>query len=379
MLSGRYPSDEFAELRPRLTWDRASGRLSAREGAKRIAVVNGGTIPDRGLYGVYLADDAGEKSRRVGELDEEMVFESRPGEVFLLGASSWRITEITHDRVLVVPAPGEPGKMPFWRGDRPGRPPELGRAIGALARTLLAAPPADAAARLRDHHGLDARAADDLVAYLREQAAATGEVPSDQTLVVERYRDEIGDTRVCILSPFGSRVHAPWCTAVLARLREASDQDIEGIWSDDGMVFRLPGHDGPPARPVATAAAPTALPTSPPSSPRPTPSKTSSSRASAGPPSSPPASARTPAAPSSSRAATRATDPPSGPPARRPPTSLPSPRATAPSRSSSRPTGSACATSSTCPASPTSSATSPPAPSASSRSTPGSPPPSPPR
>ncbi len=245
MLSGRYPSDEFAELRPRLTWDRESGRLSAREGAKRIAVINGGTIPDRGLYGVYL-QDAEAKSRRVGELDEEMVFESRVGDVFLLGASSWRITEITHDRVLVAPAPGEPGKMPFWRGDRPGRPPELGRAIGALARTLLAAPHDTAMQRLREQHGLDAPSAENLLAYLREQAAATGEVPSDQTLVVERYRDEIGDYRVCILSPFGSRVHAPWCTAVLSRLREASDQDIEGIWSDDGIVFRLPGTDDPP-------------------------------------------------------------------------------------------------------------------------------------
>jgi ATP-dependent Lhr-like helicase len=246
MLSGRYPSDEFAELRPRLTWDRSTGALRAREGAKRIAVINGGTIPDRGLYGVYLADAAEEKSRRVGELDEEMVFESRTGDVFLLGASSWRISEITHDRVLVTPAPGEPGKMPFWRGDRPGRPPELGRAIGALARTLVAEKPAAANKRLREAHGLDARAADNLLAYLHDQERATGEVPSDEALVVERYRDEIGDYRLCILSPFGSRVHAPWCTAVLARLRERSDADIEGIWSDDGLVFRLPGTDEPP-------------------------------------------------------------------------------------------------------------------------------------
>jgi ATP-dependent Lhr-like helicase len=247
MLSGRYPSDEFAELRPRITWDRTTGKLTAREGAKRVAVINGGTIPDRGLYGVYLADEGdGQKSRRVGELDEEMVFESRAGDVFLLGASSWRITEITHDRVLVVPAPGEPGKMPFWRGDRPGRPPELGRAIGALARTLLADKPNAALKRLRERHGLDDRAADNLLAYLREQAEATGEVPSDRTIVVERYKDEIGDYRVCVLSPFGSRVHAPWCTAVLARLREGADTDIEGLWSDDGMVFRLPGSDEPP-------------------------------------------------------------------------------------------------------------------------------------
>jgi ATP-dependent Lhr-like helicase len=247
MLSGRYPSDEFADLRPRITWDRATGKLTAREGARRVAVVNGGTIPDRGLYGVYLADAGdGGRSRRVGELDEEMVFESRVGDVFLLGASSWRIAEITHDRVLVTPAPGEPGKMPFWRGDRPGRPLELGRAIGALARTLAAEKPAAAGERLHREHFLDDRATANLLAYLRDQAKATGEVPSDRTIVVERYRDEIGDYRVCVLSPFGSRVHAPWCTAVLARLREGSAQDVEGLWSDDGMVFRLPGSDDPP-------------------------------------------------------------------------------------------------------------------------------------
>jgi ATP-dependent helicase Lhr and Lhr-like helicase len=247
MLSGRYPSDEFAELRPRLTWDRVNGRLRARESAKRIAIINGGTIPDRGLYGVYLASsEEGAKSRRVGELDEEMVFESRTGDVFLLGASSWRIEEITHDRVLVSPAPGQPGKMPFWHGDRPGRPPEFGRAIGALARTLVAAKPGEAVKRLQDDHGLDALAARNLVAYLREQVEATGEVPSDRTLIVERYLDEIGDYRVCILSPFGARVHAPWCTAILGKLKAASDADVEGLWSDDGMVFRVPGSQEPP-------------------------------------------------------------------------------------------------------------------------------------
>ena len=249
MLSGRYPSDEFAELRPRLTWDRIGGKIRAREGAKRIAIINGGTIPDRGLYGVYLASasaEEGAKSRRVGELDEEMVFESRPGDVFLLGASSWRIEEITHDRVLVTPAPGQPGKMPFWHGDRPGRPPEFGRAIGALARTLVAAKPEESLKRLREEHGLDALAAQNLMTYLREQAEATGEVPSDRTLIVERYLDEIGDYRVCILSPFGARVHAPWCTAVLGKLKDGSDGDIEGLWSDDGMVFRVPGSQEPP-------------------------------------------------------------------------------------------------------------------------------------
>jgi ATP-dependent Lhr-like helicase len=247
MLSGRYPSDEFAELRPRITWDRTGGKLRARETARRIAVINGGTIPDRGLYGVYLASsEEGRGSRRVGELDEEMVFESRPGDVFLLGASSWRIEEITHDRVLVTPAPGQPGKMPFWHGDRPGRPAELGRAIGALARTLSAAPRDQAVKKLRQEHGLDERAASNLMAYLTEQAEATGEVPSDKTIIVERYIDEIGTFCVCILSPFGARVHAPWSQAVLARLQTDSDRNVEAIWSDDGMVFRLPESEEPP-------------------------------------------------------------------------------------------------------------------------------------
>ncbi len=246
MLSGRYPSDEFAELRPRITWDRVGGKIRAREGAGHVAIVNAGTIPDRGQYGVFLAGGDPKTSRRVGELDEEMVFESRPGEVFLLGASSWRIEEITHDRVLVSPAPGEPGKMPFWHGDRPGRPPEFGRAIGKLARELAAATPADARARLAREHALDERAAPNLVAYIAEQVEATGQVPSDQTIIVERYLDEIGDWRVCVLSPFGARVHAPWAMAVVARLRDERAAEVEMMWSDDGMVFRLPESDEPP-------------------------------------------------------------------------------------------------------------------------------------
>jgi len=246
MLSGRYPSDEFAELRPRLTWDRVEGTVRAREGARHVAIVNAGTIPDRGLYGVFLAGDDPRRSLRVGELDEEMVFESRPGDVFVLGASSWRILEITHDRVTVAPAPGEPGKMPFWHGDRPGRPTEFGEAIGQLSRTLVAVDVAEATDRLRERHGLDPRAAANLVAYLREQAEATGQVPSDRTIVVERFKDEIGDWRVCVLSPFGARVHAPWATAVTARLEEATAGEVQAIWSDDGMVFRLPESDEPP-------------------------------------------------------------------------------------------------------------------------------------
>ncbi len=241
MLSGRYPSDEFAELRPRLTWDRVAHTIKAREGARRLAVTNGGTIPDRGLYGVYLAaDGGGRQSRRVGELDEEMVFESRVGDVFLLGASSWRIDEITHDRVIVSPAPGQPGKMPFWHGDRPGRPIELGRAIGALGRAIAKEPRDAAIERLTRDHALDARAAANLVTYLHDQARATGEVPSDRAIVVERFKDEVGDWRVCVLSPFGARVHAPWANAALASLRDHGDGQAEVLWSDDGIVFRLP-------------------------------------------------------------------------------------------------------------------------------------------
>ncbi len=250
MLSGRYPSDEFAELRPRLTWDRIAGTLRARQGAGRIAIANAGTIPDRGLYGVFLAGGDGKTSRRVGELDEEMVFETRIGEVFVLGASSWRVEEITQDKVLVTPAPGEPGKMPFWHGDRPGRPLEFGRQVGQMSRELAAqlGPRSreKAMVRLRDQHGLDERAARNLLQYLKDQADVTGEVPSDQTIIVERYIDEVGDYRVCVLTPFGSRVHAPWSTAVVKRLEEDRGVDVESMWTDDGMVFRLPESDAPP-------------------------------------------------------------------------------------------------------------------------------------
>ena len=204
MLSGRYPSDEFADLRPRLTWDRTLGRLTVREGARRVAVINGGTIPDRGLYGVFLIGERG-PGARVGELDEEMVFESRVGETFLLGASSWRIEEITHDRVLVSPAPGEPGKMPFWKAEAAGRPLELGRYIGEMVRTLLQMPPAGAIDRLVTQHDLDQQAAENLLRYLADQRTATGVVPDDRTILIERCRDELGDWRVCVLTPFGGR------------------------------------------------------------------------------------------------------------------------------------------------------------------------------
>ena len=245
MLSGRYPSDDFADLRPRLTWDRLKNEVTAREGAKRVAVVNGGTIPDRGLYGVFLMGERGPQAR-VGELDEEMVFESRVGETFLLGASSWRIEEITHDKVLVSPAPGQPGKMPFWKADAAGRPLELGRHIGELVRSLRQTPPAAAITRLTKQHDLDARAAENLLRYLADQAAATGVVPDDRTIVIERTRDELGDWRICLLSPFGGRIHAPWAMAVVERLKSEHGVDAETMWTDDGFVVRFPETDTPP-------------------------------------------------------------------------------------------------------------------------------------
>jgi ATP-dependent Lhr-like helicase len=245
LLSGRYPSDEFAELRPRLTWDRVRNVVTARDGAARLAILNAGTIPDRGLYGVFLAHSEG-KAVRVGELDEEMVFESHPGETFILGASTWRIVEITHDRVLVTPAPGEPGKMPFWKGDGPGRPLEFGRRIGALVRELRALPQQAALTRLVAEHDLDPGAAENLLRFLSDQADATGSVPDDRTVVIERCRDELGDWRVCVLTPFGSRIHIPWAMAVSARIRAAGGPEVETLWGDDGFVLRFPDTDEPP-------------------------------------------------------------------------------------------------------------------------------------
>ena len=238
MLDGRYPSEKFAELRPRVVWDRTAGTVRGRRGARQLAVTNAGTIPDRGLYGVHLPD-----GRRVGELDEEMVYEARPGQTFLLGATTWRIEDITRDRVIVTPAPGVPGAVPFWRGDGVGRPPELGRAIGAFAREAVR----QDADTLAAENDLDQRAAANLVAYLREQQAATRVVPSDETLVVERFRDEIGDWRLCVLSPYGGRVHAAWGLALSARIRDELDLEAHAIWSDDGIVVHLPDADEPPA------------------------------------------------------------------------------------------------------------------------------------
>jgi ATP-dependent helicase Lhr and Lhr-like helicase len=242
MLAGRYPSDEFAELRPRIVWDRTAGVIRGRDGARRLAVTNAGTIPDRGLFGVYLVEGGG----RVGELDEEMVYEARPGQTFLLGASTWRIEEITRDRVLVSPAPGVPGAVPFWKGEGIGRPFELGEAIGKTSRELVALSEPKALARLQDEHLLDERAARNLLRFLNEQAAATGAVPSDRTVVVERFRDEIGDWRLCILTPFGARIHAPWALALAARLRDSLGLEVQSIWSDDGIALHLPDADAPP-------------------------------------------------------------------------------------------------------------------------------------
>jgi ATP-dependent helicase Lhr and Lhr-like helicase len=242
MLAGRYPSDEFAELRPRIVWDRTAGVIRGREGARRLAVTNAGTIPDRGLFGVHLVDGGG----RVGELDEEMVYEARAGQTFLLGASTWRIEEITRDRVLVSPAPGVPGLVPFWKGEGVGRPYELGEAIGRTSRELVAQSHKVGLARLQEEHRLDEHAATNLLTFLQEQAAATGAVPSDRTVVVERFRDEIGDWRLCILTPFGARVHAPWALALAARLRESLGLEVQSIWSDDGIALHLPDADAPP-------------------------------------------------------------------------------------------------------------------------------------
>lgn len=243
LLSGKYPSDDFAELRPRIVWDRVSGELTARPGAQRLAVTSGGTIPDRGLFGVFLI--GGSAHSRVGELDEEMVYESRVGDVFTLGTTSWRIEDITHDRVLVSPAPGQPGRLPFWTGDSLGRPAELGEAVGAFTRELAAAKRPDA---LRRGHeaGLDEWAAGNLADLVKEQAEATNAVPHDQLIVVERFHDELGDWRIVVHSPYGMAVHAPWALAINARLRERYGMDAQAMAADDGIVLRIPETDQDP-------------------------------------------------------------------------------------------------------------------------------------
>jgi ATP-dependent helicase Lhr and Lhr-like helicase len=250
MLAGRYPSSAFASLTPRIVWDRETDVLTPRRGARMLALVSGGTIPDRGTYAVHLGEDG----PRVGELDEEMVHETHPGDLFTLGASTWRVEGITRDRVIVSPAPGEAGKLPFWRGDGPGRPAELGRAMGAFVRELddrLAAPgehAREAAGAWLEHaYGLDALAAHNLVEYVSQQRQATGTVPTDRRITVERFRDELGDWRVCILSHFGARVHAAWALALQARLTAAAGFEAKTMWSNEGIVLRFAGADELPA------------------------------------------------------------------------------------------------------------------------------------
>ena len=238
MLDGRYPSADFGDLRPRIVWDRLAGTIRARKGARQLAIVNAGTIPDRGLYRVTLPD-----GRRVGELDEEMVYEARPGQVFLLGASTWRIEEIGRDRVIVTPAPGVPGAVPFWKGDGLGRPKQLGEAIGGFSRWAVEQRPEV----LERDYDLDALAARNLLDYLLEQQAATQAIPSDRTIVLERFRDEIGDWRLCVLSPYGGRVHAAWGLALAARMRSERGIEADAIWSDDGIAVHLPDADEPPS------------------------------------------------------------------------------------------------------------------------------------
>ncbi|NQX11881.1 ATP-dependent helicase [Microbacteriaceae bacterium VKM Ac-2855] len=245
LLAGRYPSDQFAELRPRLIWDRDENTLTGRPGAQRLAVTGGGTIPDRGLFGVFMVGEPGSTGNRVGELDEEMVYESRVGDVFALGATSWRIQEITYDRVIVTPAFGEPGRLPFWKGDSQGRPAELGEAIGAFTREIAGAKAADARARVTAA-GLDLFAANNLLAFLDEQRLATGQIPDDRTLVLERFRDELGDWRLVLHSPYGMQVHAPWALAVGARVRERHGIDGACMASDDGIVVRIPDTEAEP-------------------------------------------------------------------------------------------------------------------------------------
>ena len=290
MLDGRYPSKEFGELRARIVWDRLAGTIRARKGSRQLAIANAGTIPDRGLYAVTLPD-----GRRVGELDEEMVYEARPGQAFLLGASTWRIEEITRDRVIVTPAPGAPGAVPFWKGDSVGRPKELGQAIGAFSRWAVEQ---DAETLQRDYD-LDERAARNLLAYLREQLAATRVLPSERTIVLERFRDEIGDWRLCVLSPYGGRVHAAWGLALSARIRERFGLEADASGPTTASSCTSP--TSTPTTPSRSAARP---PSSCCSSP--TRSRTPSPPSSAAPRCSARAFARTPRARCSSPAPTPA-------------------------------------------------------------------------
>ena len=242
MLSGLYPSRDFADLRPRIHWDRERDAIEGRRGTRMLVAVNAGTIPDRGLFGVHMGPDG----PRVGELDEEMVHESQPGQTFMLGATTWRILEITRDRVIVEPAPGLPGRLPFWKGEGPGRPLELGQAVGAFVREFSGLDQRVAANRLEREYGLDEFAARNLIRYLDDQRQATGTLPTDRDITVERFVDELGDWRICILSPFGARVHAPWALALRAAVSARVRYAVQTVWSDDGIVLTLAEGDEPP-------------------------------------------------------------------------------------------------------------------------------------
>ena len=241
LASGVYPSTDFSELKPRVVYDRITGMLTPRPGAQRVAVTSGGTIPDRGMFGVFLVGGAeGGAPRRVGELDEEMVYESRVGDIFTLGATSWRIENITRDQVQVTPAPGHTGRLPFWNGDAAGRPYELGKALGAFRREAYSDPSLIIDA--------DEWARDNLLAYLREQEDATGIIPDEKTLLLERFKDEVGDWRLVLHTPFGRPVNAAWALAVGARVAERTGMDPQAVSGDDGIVLRLPeGEEAPDA------------------------------------------------------------------------------------------------------------------------------------
>ncbi|GJL47941.1 ATP-dependent helicase [Citrobacter farmeri] len=241
MLAGRYPSADFAVFRPRIIWNRETGLLTARPGAQLLAVTSGGTIPDRGMFSVLLPEgDEQAGSRRVGELDEEMVYESRVNDIITLGASSWRIQQITRDQVIVVPAPGRSARLPFWRGEGVGRPAELGERIGDFIHTMsgdnaeLRLSP-----RLRDDNVLS-----NIKGLIDDQKNATGVLPWSRHLVLERCRDEMGDWRVILHSPYGRRVHAPWALAIAGRLHAQWGADASIVASDDGIVARIPDSDG---------------------------------------------------------------------------------------------------------------------------------------
>lgn len=235
MLSGKYPSDVASELQARITWDRVTDTLTPMRSSRLIATVSGGTIPDRGLYTVNLADKT-----RLGELDEEFVHESRVGDAFNLGSSTWRITAIEHDRVVVIPAPGAPARMPFWHGEFMARSMHLAPRIGQLRRSLDAAKTPDELRAIEDQYHSDADTVRSLAEYVQAQHELTEGVPDDKQLVLEHFRDEVGSIRLVLHAPFGGRVNAPWGMALGRRVRERLGVEIQVQTTDDGLMLRLP-------------------------------------------------------------------------------------------------------------------------------------------